>query len=650
MKNFYENNKKLLWSMIATVCIAVCAIVVYSVYNANIADDDVKESKTAQTMSDQFSAEDEQVVETPQPATLEAVTLKAVTQEVVTKEAVTLEAVTTQAVTTQAVSSQAATAKPSEKPKESKEPKPSATPKPKNSATPKPKASATPTPKPKTSKKPKKNTSTVITPDIDTSKIAKNVPYPYQIKVNKKKNCVTVYAMDTSGKYSIPVKAMVCSTGRATPLGKYNTKAKYVWKALNGGVWGQYSTRIVGGILFHSVPYRTAKKDTLKNSYYNKLGTTASAGCVRLTTKDAKWIYDNCPLKTPVVIYSSSDPGPLGKPSAIKVPKSNKWDPTDPDKKNPWIKKKPEIKGVKNKTIERGTKFDPLAGVKALDFDGDNITKGLNVTSNVNTNKVGTYKVQYHIEDLTGKTAEASCTITVRDTKAPTFSNVKNKIQGLKKNEITRARLLKGITVKDNNQSYNINRVEVQIPKLVDGNNTVIYKAKDDYGNVATAKTTVYCDFTKPSITKKGSAVDVISLNQKVDSNYILGRIKVSDKSSVKTKYTLKEEDWGYKITYTATDSYGNKATYSDRIKYVKYEFEGAQTLYVENISDENRLKEDLRLIDSFGNSMELPNDVEISVDTEDNKCYDVTYTYKYSSPLGRKTITFDRVVYIQGQ
>ena len=30
-----------------------------------------------------------------------------------------------------------------------------------------------------------------------------------------------------------------------TPLGTYQTMAKYRWKALMGNVWGQYSTRIV---------------------------------------------------------------------------------------------------------------------------------------------------------------------------------------------------------------------------------------------------------------------------------------------------------------------------------------------------------------------------------------------------------------------
>ena len=37
---------------------------------------------------------------------------------------------------------------------------------------------------------------------------------------------------------------------------------------------------------------------------------TASAGCVRMTVEDAKWIMENCPTGTEVEIYNSSTPGP----------------------------------------------------------------------------------------------------------------------------------------------------------------------------------------------------------------------------------------------------------------------------------------------------------------------------------------------------
>ena len=154
----------------------------------------------------------------------------------------------------------------------------------------------------------------------------------YWIKVNKKQNVVTVYAKDGNNGYIIPVKAFVCSGGTGTPIGTFSTSAKYRWKVLMGPSWGQWSTRITGSILFHSVYYNSPNNNNnLSVSAYNKLGTTASHGCIRLTAGDAKWIYDNCKIGTKVTIYNSNDPGPFGKPKAYKLSYKHTWDPTDPN-------------------------------------------------------------------------------------------------------------------------------------------------------------------------------------------------------------------------------------------------------------------------------------------------------------------------------
>ena len=100
----------------------------------------------------------------------------------------------------------------------------------------------------------------------------KNSKEKYHIKVNYGANVVTVYKKDNSGKYTVPVKAMVCSTGKATPTsGTYKMSNKYRWHQLNGGVYGQYCSRITGHILFHSVPYATNSPDSLKYTAYAAL-------------------------------------------------------------------------------------------------------------------------------------------------------------------------------------------------------------------------------------------------------------------------------------------------------------------------------------------------------------------------------------------
>ena len=193
--------------------------------------------------------------------------------------------------------------------------------------------------------------------------------YPYWIKVNYSANTVTIYGKDANGEYTVPVKAMVCSTGAQTPhSGVYKTPQKARWGVLIGPVWGQYCTRITGGILFHSVPYlKQNDPSSLEYWEYDRLGEQRSLGCVRLTVADAKWIFDNCPLGTSVEFYSSSNPGPLGKPSVQKVTAAGDpykgWDPTDPNPNNPWktkaqeeAKKKAEEEEAKKKAEEEAKK------------------------------------------------------------------------------------------------------------------------------------------------------------------------------------------------------------------------------------------------------------------------------------------------------
>ena len=162
----------------------------------------------------------------------------------------------------------------------------------------------------------------------------------YWLKVNTQANVVNVYKK-TDGKWK-PYKVMLCSTGiNGTPLGTYYIKNRWDWGALFGGTYGRYCVHIFGDYLFHSVPYVEESEDTLEYWEFDKLGTTASLGCVRLCVRDCKWIFDNCESGTPVEFYADSNPGPLGKPSMPKISDNEEcrnWDPTDPSPNSPWNK------------------------------------------------------------------------------------------------------------------------------------------------------------------------------------------------------------------------------------------------------------------------------------------------------------------------
>lgn len=173
--------------------------------------------------------------------------------------------------------------------------------------------------------------------------------FDYLIAINRAADTVTVYTKDENNEYRKPYFAMICSTGEDTPLGEYRTIEQYRWRALFGDVYGQYAVRIVEHILFHSVPYLSQDAGDLEYEEFNKLGTPASMGCIRLQVADVKWIYDNCPIGTPVVLYDDAEnPGPFGKPAFTKLDLTDEtmrgWDPTDPDPKNPWANVEPRPK------------------------------------------------------------------------------------------------------------------------------------------------------------------------------------------------------------------------------------------------------------------------------------------------------------------
>ncbi|MBR3785788.1 MAG: L,D-transpeptidase [Firmicutes bacterium] len=276
----------------------------------------------------------------------------------------------------------------------------------------------------------------------------------YWVKVNAKANVVTVYKkVDKKWK---PYRAMLCSTGtgkgdsyEATPVGSYRVSSRWDWGPMVGGVYARYVVQFYGDFLFHSVPYEEYKNPkSMPAKEYNKLGKDASHGCVRLSLMDAKWVYDNIPRGTKVTVYNSKNPGPLGKPKGIKLPKKPKltWDPTDPSKKNTKYQlPKPVIKIADSKKLEVqiGKSYKLKSGVTAQDPNTfQNLTGLLQVykvkkydpskkkyiEAKFSTKKEATYKVTYRVKYKYGGTTYKTIKIKVVDKlKAPTISGAKDR-------------------------------------------------------------------------------------------------------------------------------------------------------------------------------------------------------------------------------
>lgn len=208
-----------------------------------------------------------------------------------------------------------------------------------------------PSPEPESEEEIKVEAARIVSPDAYK---ASRIPDPeadfeeYYIKVNYRANTVTVYGRGESGEFDRPLRAMICSTGDATPEnGVFRPGWRLEWQNLFYGVYGQFVIQITGNILFHSVPYQEKfNKSSLEYWEYDKLGTAASAGCVRLQVKDAKWLYDRYAGIVAVEFYGDENPGPLGKPTAPTISGEELrrgWDPTDPDEDNFWLLSDEEI-------------------------------------------------------------------------------------------------------------------------------------------------------------------------------------------------------------------------------------------------------------------------------------------------------------------
>lgn len=91
-----------------------------------------------------------------------------------------------------------------------------------------------------------------------------------------------------------------CSTGAPstpTPTGEYSVTGKGY--SFGHGYTCYYYTQFYGDYLFHSIPYYQGTFNPMDS----RIGMHISQGCVRLPIDRAKWIWDNVPLATKVVIY-----------------------------------------------------------------------------------------------------------------------------------------------------------------------------------------------------------------------------------------------------------------------------------------------------------------------------------------------------------
>jgi len=147
---------------------------------------------------------------------------------------------------------------------------------------------------------------------------------------------------------------------------------------------------------------------------------------------------------------------------------------------------KPVLSGVKDKTINMNSKFDPKEGVAAKDNVDGNITKNIIVSGKVNTKVKGVYSLTYSVKDKKGNTVKTIRKINVRDNVKPVLSGVSNKT--VKKHSTFNPKT--GVMAKDNvdgNLTKNIKITGIVNTKKK-GSYTVTYSVSDKSGNKTSIK------------------------------------------------------------------------------------------------------------------------------------------------------------------
>ncbi len=121
----------------------------------------------------------------------------------------------------------------------------------------------------------------------------------FRIEIDLSHQRVTVFYKDDM------LREMICSGGAPespTPPGEFVTSQKIEYAFVERfDVGAYYWIRFFEDYLIHSVPFDENGEMIIEE--FEKLGSPASHGCIRLKLEEAKWLYETLPLGVKVSIY-----------------------------------------------------------------------------------------------------------------------------------------------------------------------------------------------------------------------------------------------------------------------------------------------------------------------------------------------------------
>lgn len=226
----------------------------------------------------------------------------------------------------------------------------------------------------------------------------------YMIKINKTNNFGTIYSLDSSNNYSIVEKVFLCSVNPNVKTGKTKISDKSIWRSFSDNNHVQYVSKLDNGAFLHSVPYKTQDIYNINVEAYNKLGTPSDLGYISIQSADARWIYENCGINVTVEIYEdSSEALPSDLDEFETISNNFGYDPTDLEINKTKVDTRIKyMTGTDDCTISLNSNFNPMAGVYAVDINGNDISSYIKCTGEVDTSKPGKYRLIYYLSDKYG--------------------------------------------------------------------------------------------------------------------------------------------------------------------------------------------------------------------------------------------------------
>ncbi|MGX5530513.1 immunoglobulin-like domain-containing protein [Bacillus toyonensis] len=333
-----------------------------------------------------------------------------------------------------------------------------------------------------------------------------------------------------------------------------------------------------------------------------------------------------------------------------------------------WVKRgeKPTLRLPYRVSINVGDKFDPMAGVSAIDEKDGDITSKIKVEGNVDTSKPGTYEVTYSVTNSKGLTIVRKQPVKVKETEG-----TKNEAPVLTVPFSTTLHVgeefdpMAGVSATDKEDGNLTNKVKYtgSVDTSKPGKYIVEYWVVDSKGVNATATRSVIVKENEeiPDMEPKLTAPTKTTINVGDKFDPMAG-VSATDKEDgdITSKVTVNgsvdtSKPGTYELTYTVLDSKGHKVTTKQTVT-VKQKIEPKDDVPVLtvpaeatiNIGDKFNPMAGVSATDKEDGDITSKVTVDGSVNASKPGTYELTYTVldsKGHTVIAKQTVTVKQKV-----